>query len=448
MQTTQLTSLYQAHIDELTARYAPVLAKAELDALVIHSGTALKRTEQDDQYWSLRPTAHFQHWLPLVEPDCVLVIAPGRRPRLVWMKSTSYWEKPVLPETSHWEASFDIQPIEKEEQMKPLLPTGRVAFISGDPASAARLGFDGEHTNPPDVMTALNALRATKTTYEVECVAEATVRAAAGHKAAREAFRKVGASELEIHLGYLAATRQDDPDTPFKNIVAVGAHASTLHHVSYDRRPSSRSPESLLVDAGATYQGYCSDITRTWVRGSGGAAAAFLALVDGVEQMQQRLCRAIKVGEPYEALHDESHRQVAGILKHVGVAKGSQDEIVAAGITRAFYPHGLGHSLGLQCHDVGCALVKPKSENPFLRNTSTITVGQIFTIEPGVYFIDGLLAKLRASEHASLVDWRVVDELSPLGGVRIEDDIHVTGGAAVIRNLTREVLAEGGGPTG
>jgi Xaa-Pro dipeptidase len=217
--------------------------------------------------------------------------------------------------------------------------------------------------------------------------------------------------------------------------------------VTYDKRASIASPETLLVDAGSTYQGYCSDITRTWVRGSGATATTFLGLVEGVEKMQQRLCAAIKVGDPYEQLHEESHRQVAAILVDVGVAKGSVDAVVAAGVSKSFYPHGLGHSLGLQCHDVGCALVKPKQENPYLRNTSTIAHGQAFTVEPGIYFIDALLETLRGSEHSGLVDWRVVRELTPLGGVRIEDDLIVTGGAGIIRNLTREVLPAGGGPT-
>ena len=86
---------------------------------------------------------------------------------------------------------------------------------------------------------------------------------------------------------------------------------------------------------------------------------------------------------------------------------------VRAGITRAFFPHGLGHSLGLQCHDVGCALIKPKPENPYLRNTTTITPRQCFTIEPGIYFIDALLAELRQGEHAGVIDWKLVDELTP-----------------------------------
>jgi Xaa-Pro dipeptidase len=146
---------------------------------------------------------------------------------------------------------------------------------------------------------------------------------------------------------------------------------------------------------------------------------------------------------PYEQLHYESHRQVGVILREVGVVRGSADEAVAAGVTRAFYPHGLGHSLGLQTHDVGCALKAPRADNPFLRNTTDVAVGQVFTIEPGVYFIEPLLAELRAKPEARLVDWSVVETLAPLGGVRIEDDVVVE--PAGVRNLTREQLPVGGG---
>ena len=151
-------------------------------------------------------------------------------------------------------------------------------------------------------------------------------------------------------------------------------------------------------------------------------------------------------GLSYEDLHDESHRQAAAILRDVGILRGSVDEAVARGVTRALYPHGLGHSLGLQTHDVGCALRQARPGNAFLRNTRDIAVNQVFTIEPGLYFIEDLLAPLRAGPDAALVDWNTVDALTPLGGVRIEDDILVTGGDDPIRNLTREHLPTGGGP--
>jgi Xaa-Pro dipeptidase len=296
-------------------------------------------------------------------------------------------------------------------------------------------------------MAALDQLRVRKSAYEIGCLAEANRRARAGHDALREAFRDGDASELDLHLLYLKATAQDDAETPYKNIVALGANAATLHHVAYGRRSEAREAESLLVDAGAGCRGYGSDVTRTWVKGTGAAASAFGHLVSAMEAMQQRLCAAVRVGLPYEDLHEESHRQTAAVLREVGVLREgvSTDEAVAAGVTRALFPHGLGHSLGLQTHDVGCALRPPRPGNTFLRNTTDVAVDQVFTIEPGVYFIDQLTAPLRAGPAAGLVDWKVVDVLAPLGGVRIEDDVHVTGGDARIRNLTREHLPQGNG---
>ncbi len=445
MDLALLTRLHRDHVNDLAARYATALRENEIDVVVIHSGSLKKRSDFDDQYWPLRAVPHFQHWTPLAQPDCAIVVEAGHAPKLAWLKAFDFWEQPHAPETDHFVASFDVVETARVEAVKDLVPAGkRVAFVGEDLTRAALWGID--RVNPEPLVKALDALRVTKTAYEVLCLEEANRRAGLGHKALLEAFRGGNASELDLHLLYLKTTAQDDPETPYKNIVALNAHASTLHHVSYAKHPSGAAAQSLLVDAGAAYQGYCSDVTRTWVKGTGATASAFASLVAGVEAMQQRLCAQIAIGAPYEALHDESHRQVAGILRDVKIASLSESELVDRGVTRAFFPHGLGHSLGLQCHDVGCALLKPRADNPFLRNTSRIGVGQVFTIEPGIYFIEPLLAPLRARDDVARgIDWTLVGELSALGGVRIEDDLVVTSGARTTRNLTREFLAAGGG---
>ncbi|HEY6459448.1 MAG TPA: Xaa-Pro dipeptidase, partial [Polyangiaceae bacterium] len=373
-----LDSLYRDHVADLARRTSRLLEEQGHDALVLESGAPLKRSRFDDQYWPLRPSPHFAHWVPLAEADCAIVVRAGLRPKLVRTAATSFWEKPAPPETRAFEEAFDVV-------------TVRDAIEAGQQSGGGRVAYVGEgRESPPELVRALDALRTTKTPYEVACLAEANRRARAGHDALREAFRGGDASELDLHLLYLKATAQDDWETPYKNIVALGEHAATLHHVAYGRAARSREAESLLVDAGASCRGYGADVTRTWVKGAGATASAFGQLVAGVEAMQKRLCAAVKVGIPYEQLHDESHRQVGVILREVGVTRGPADEAVAAGVTRAFYPHGLGHSLGIQTHDVGCALRAPRADNPFLRNTSDVAVGQTFTIEPGVYFIDGL----------------------------------------------------------
>ncbi len=426
-----LDSLYLDHVADLERRFAAVLGEQGWDAVVVESGTPAKRSRFDDQYWPLRPCPHFQHWLPLAEPDCALVVRAGRKPTLLRTAGTSFWERPAPPETTAFEQAFQVVLVRDAADMKQHYGSDRIAFV-------------GESREPPaELVKALDALRTTKTPYEVACLAEANRRARAGHEALRDAFRAGVASELDLHLLYLETTAQDDAETPYKNIVAIGENAATLHHIAYGRTARAREAESLLVDAGASCRGYGADITRTWTKGTGATASAFGQLVAGVEAMQKRLCAAVKVGMPYEQLHDESHRQVGVILRDVGVVRGSADEAVAAGVTRAFYPHGLGHSLGLQTHDVGCALKAPRADNPFLRNTTDVAVGQVFTIEPGVYFIDALLAELKGKPEGRLVDWTVVETLAPLGGVRIEDDVVVE--AAGVRNLTREQLPVGGG---
>ncbi len=431
----ELDGLYVDHVAALERAYAEILTEQKWDCVAISSGGLVKRTEFDDQFWPLRASPPWQHWLPLAEPEGVLVLRPGRRPKLVRVVQRGFWEKAAPPESDVFLTRFDVVGTSNPAEAKQHVGAGRVAWVGE--LRGAGAAPDAACINPPALVRALDALRVQKTPYEVACIAEANRRAWAGHEALREAFLAGDETELDLHLLYLRTTAQDDGETPYKNIVALGANAATLHHVAYGRCAVRREAETLLVDAGATCRGYGADITRTWIKGTGSAAAAFAELIAGVDRLQRRLCASVRVGSPYEDLHDESHRGVASVLRDVGLVRGSVDEAVARGVTRAFYPHGLGHSLGLQTHDVGCARRPARADNAFLRNTTDVAVGQVFTIEPGVYFIDDLLEPLRSGPAAALVDWNTVLALSPLGGVRIEDDLHVLGGERIVRNLTR-----------
>jgi Xaa-Pro dipeptidase len=437
-----LAQLYRDHVRTVEARYASALTESGFDVVIVHSGTPKKRTELDDQYFPLRPTPEFHLWAPLTEPDCFVVFEAGKPTQLVWPECKSFWERPAAPDATYFRSMLDVRRV--DEPALSAYAGKRVAWYGEDVARAARLGIAPEGVNPPVLVAALDRGRILKTPYEMACLAEANRIAALGHDAVRKAFAGGARSELELHLAFLGATRQDDQETPYKNIVALGRNGAVLHHVSYGRDATRAG--SLLLDAGACYLGYCSDITRTWARGDAGnggsAGSKFAALVLAMEAMQKRLVAKVAVGMPYEELHDESHRQLSAVLVEAGIAKGSAEEIDAKGVSRAFYPHGLGHSLGLVTHDVGCASLRPRAENPFLRNTSRIAEDQVFTIEPGLYFIDGLLAELRGKPEGKLVDWHTVEALTPYGGIRIEDDVQVL--AHGVRNFTREVLPIGG----
>jgi Xaa-Pro dipeptidase len=429
--------LYPDHVAHLTRAYAGALTDAGYDAAVIHSGALVARSRFDDQDWPFRPTPAFAHWLPLLEPDAWLVVEPDRRPRLLRTHRVSYWEGPPPPAGDEVWAQFDAAELQADAIGRELPRGRRVAFVGEDAARAAAAGIAPEHINPADLIAGFEAVRTLKTDYERECIAEANRRAVRGHQRVFGTFSVSDKSELELHLLYLEATDQDDAETPYKDIVALGRHAGVLHHVSYDRRAEHRPVQSLLVDAGATCRGYAADVTRTAIKGADeGAAVVFANLIVRIEALQQEICRRVRPGMPYEELHDTTHQLLAPILRELDLVHASDDELIGGGVTRRFLPHGLGHSLGIQVHDVGCRTTPPRAENPYLRNTSRITPGQVFTIEPGCYFIAELMAELRREPVADRVDWALVDQLGEFGGVRIEDNVGVLEHG--IRNFTRE----------
>jgi Xaa-Pro dipeptidase len=427
-----LAETYLDHIATLQRGTEAALATHGFEALVLCSGVATQKNRFDDQYWPLSPTPAFAHWCPLVEPDAYVVVRPGQKPRLVRTIVEDFWEAPAPAESDHFWSAFEIVEV-KPGLAGDALPGGNVAVVTRDQGSSPP-----GTVNPPALIAALDLLRTRKTAYEIECLAEASRRAARGHKHLAKMFADGTPSELDLHLAYLQATEQDEMWTPYKGIVALGEHAAVLHYVSYTRQRIA-GETSLLVDAGAKFLGYGSDITRTYVRGTSSAAKRFGELLAHMEALQQEIIRRIKPGMPYEDLHDDSHRLLAVSLRELGIGKGSADELVEKGITRALFPHGLGHSLGVCVHDVGMKPRPPRPDNQFLRNTSVIEAGQVFTIEPGIYVIDPLLKALQLDARRDLVDWTAIAELRPFGGIRIEDNILVEKSGT--RNLTREAFA-------
>ncbi|HEX6929709.1 MAG TPA: M24 family metallopeptidase, partial [Gammaproteobacteria bacterium] len=229
---------------------------------------------------------------------------------------------------------------------------------------------------------------------------------------------------------------------PYGNIVALNENGAILHY-QHQSRQAPQQHRSFLIDAGCTVNGYASDITRTYSANDD----EFRQLIDRMDNSQRALCDAVRPGMEYTELQTLTHRHVAGMLVDFGIASGDPDTLVADGITRAFYPHGIGHYLGAQVHDVGGKISNEKgkpipqpADQPFLRLTRRIEADHVFTIEPGLYFIDSLLQNLRAGGAGSSVNWARVEAFRPYGGIRIEDNVRVT--ADGHENLTRPAFAE------
>lgn len=434
---SELRALFAEHFREIEARARTALERSGFDALLVHSGSLAPKSRFDDQDWPLRVVPTFLHFVPWSSPDAFLMVRQEGESRLDYVHTQSFWEAEVEPDLGPLEGLLELTRLPDREALRARLPAGRTAFIGEDPAVAAALGLTAP--NPGPLLEGLEDARVEKTAFELEAMRRASLQAARGHLAAERAFRAGERSELVLHLEYLRATGQDAFDTPYQNIVALGAAGATLHYVRYQTSPKPDA-SSFLLDAGATCLGRASDITRTSAARTHGAASEFADLVEGMDQLQQDVVGSIRVGDHFEALHDQSHERLAELLIDAELARPgvSREALVNTRVTRAFFPHGLGHSLGVQVHDVGCRRTPPAEWNPFLRNTSVIRPGQVFTIEPGLYFIDSLLDPLRSGPHRDLVSWAKVDALRPMGGIRIEDDVAVT--ALGVENLTRSAF--------
>ena len=259
---------------------------------------------------------------------------------------------------------------------------------------------------------------------------------------------RVTVAHHEILLAFLGASRHTAQELPYSAIVAGDSHAATLHYQHYDR--DGAPAHSLLIDAGCGELGYASDITRTYAKP---ADAEFIALITAMDRLQQTLCKRVAPGIPFARLHHAAHVLLGNLLEREDLINASPEEIVATGITRLFFPHGLGHLLGLQVHDVGGHLADPQGNlikapdaYPKLRLLRTLEPGMTLTIEPGLYFIGSLLAELRDHELAAQVNWDKVERLRPCGGIRIEDNLLVTERGH--ENLTRTAFADAAKPAG
>ncbi len=432
--------LYGPHVRALCARYDAALARAGCDAVLIGAGTPLP-IHRDDQDHPYRADPLFLQWAPLTaHPGSALLYRPGRRPLLLVPESHDFWHQPAPIPPGPWHRALDIRILGSRAALRRHLPRGRTSLaILGDPAQWRGLGIEGL-CNPRRMLTELDYERAWKTPWEVECIRAATLPALAGHRAVAQAFA-AGLSEFEMGLMFLAASGQTDQELPYPAIVAMNRNGATLHYQHRDRRrPAPRERGSLLLDAGCSALGYASDITRTHAARRG----TFAGLVRELNRIQQALCDLVRPGVAFPDLQLAAHRAIAELLAGLELVRMSPEEMLARRVTDAFLPHGLGHLLGLQVHDVGGDLATRRGGTlprparfPRLRLTRPLEAGMVLTIEPGLYFIDSLLDRLRHTPPGRRVNWRGLAALRPFGGIRIEDNVLVTRDGH--RNLTREL---------
>ena len=437
--TAQLESTFGPHLEQLCARTAQALEACGFSSLLVHSGSLLE-VFADDRTYPFEPHAPFKVWVPLADaPDSFLWFEPGSRPRLILNQPEDYWYKSAETPEGYWVRYFDLRSVPQRAAARAQLPRdlSRCAYI-GD-AIPELLSWNVGAINPPALMRQLDYVRAAKSAYELVCLREANRLGARGHLAAAQAFRG-GASEFEIELAFLSACGLREQELPYNPIIALNAGGAVLHYQVLEKRlPPERY--SLLIDAGAEFAGYASDITRTYAAED----RDFAALIERMDRMQQGLCAQVRPGVDWRDIHLAAHARTAEVLREADIIVCPVEEALEKKVTSLFLPHGIGHLLGLEVHDVGGFLgpgaagdIARPDGHPHLRLTRVLESGFVVTMEPGIYFIDQLLERARADERASLINWSRVGEFSRFGGIRIEDDLAVRAGDC--ENLTREAF--------
>ena len=287
--------------------------------------------------------------------------------------------------------------------------------------------------------------RRSKDSSELARMEKAAQATYAGHMIGLSKAR-AGMTERELQIEIESMFFKEGASrTAYGSIIGSGSNASILHFSPTKKK--FKEGEMVLVDAGAEFDGYASDVTRTYPVGKKFTGIQ-RNLYELVLSVQESAIQKIEPGVEYKELHLNASLEIASGLKDLGILKGTPEGLVEQDAQAIFFPHGLGHLLGLATHDAGgCLEGRLPSERASLRNLRAdlpLEENYVVTIEPGIYFIKTLLedAQTRVT-HQETVAWTVVDQLKDFGGIRIEDDIVVTrDGGKVIGPMVPKTINE------
>lgn len=408
--------------EQLARRREAVAAAWSLDdgVVLVGAGTPLPVPGRGDRAYPFRSHSEYLYLTDRERPGGVLAFDPAEG----WVDFVA----PVTREEMLWEGATDADgagvPVERLE-----------AWLGA--RRARRLGATPPEVEAdPELRRALNEVRRVKDEVELERM-RAAERAAARGFALLARLLEPGRTERELQIELEAELFRGGGDfLAFDTIVASGPNSAVLHFPPTGRQ--LRAGELVLVDAGVEVRGYASDVTRTYaVGGPSPEQAELLALVQAANRAAVGRSTA---GTEWRDVHRAAALVLAEGLVSFGLLRGRPETLVERGTVTLFFPHGVGHMVGLGVRDAGEVLPgrEPAAGLPPLRVDLPLRPGHAFTVEPGVYFVPAILRdpEVRAA-HRDAVDWGRADALLGFGGIRVEDDVLVTDGAPEV--LTADI---------
>lgn len=288
-----------------------------------------------------------------------------------------------------------------------------------------------------DLRKALDRERRKKDESEVKLITHLADIANFGYEKIAEAIRP-GLSEKEIQIIYETEIyRRGSHTTPYDSIVGAGTNTAILHALPTNRVVLEN--EFVLVDAGADIFDYCVDITRTYFS-SGKMTGQHKDLYELVLKAYTECAAMCMVGVQWRDIHAKAAHIITEGLLQLGILRGSYDDLIEKEVVSLFFPHGVGHLVGLRVRDAGQEEnTHPKTYfGARLRIDLELEENNLVTVEPGCYFIASILNNVKVQEKfKEEVNWTEVEKWKNIGGVRIEDNFLVKNGTTI--NLTKVV---------
>jgi Xaa-Pro dipeptidase len=332
---------------------------------------------------------------------------------------------PLSPEEA--KAKYDVDAVLPNTEVNPYLADSKATSQTTIYAINEQVSDNITFLNFGDkdftlLKRAIEICRVVKDDFEIALIRRANRVSTMAHIEVMKAA-KVAKNERELEALFLKVSIENGcRNQAYHGIFASGTSAATLHYVQNDQPLGDKL--NLLIDAGAESDCYAADITRTFpIKGKFSRESRDIYEI--VLQMQTECIEMLKDGILWDNVHAHAHKvAIDGLLK-IGILKGDAEEIFKNRTSVAFFPHGLGHYLGMDTHDTG-GNPNYADEDPmfrYLRVRGTLPSGSVITVEPGIYFCEFILNPyLENTDHSKYIDKTVLDKYWVVGGVRIEGE--------------------------
>lgn len=410
------------------------LLDEEQRTIVYMKGAELMYRYETDYEFPFRQESNFWYLTGVNEPDFHLILdlekqeyhlfAPKRDAQYaVWhgrVKSKEQYQEEYEPDHLHYEGKLPSVIKDLNPQKIYCLNEEQAEFIE-----------EFDRKIPIDLEALEDAIthcRVFKTDWELDQMREAARVNSIAHNAVLEALEP-GLCEYELKAIFeYHQIKNGLLQEAYNGIFAAGSNSAILHYV--ENTAEIKDGDLFLIDAGYEYNGYASDFTRTYPA-NGRYTSLQAGIYDAVLEALNKVIESAEPGKKMEDLHMKAARIMMQGLKDAGIVEGEIDDMMEEDIFALFFPHGLGHFLGLDTHDVGGY---PKGveriERPgikYLRMRRSLQPGMVLTIEPGLYFIPALLKPaLEDDKASSFLNKSKLESMFEFGGIRIEDNLIIT----------------------